>query len=208
MIYEGAMCLNTGFKNLAAVLVVAFSMAVCSGTAFAKAHKKTTKPAAVKKIATIKKVPIVIFNPKNPKHRERLHKAVLHIESHGNRYADDGKTLLTSKRGALGEMQVMPVTFENPGYGVTPAASNSPDEYARVGCDYADALLKKYKGNANKTLAAYNAGAKKVGKAVIKAKRNKKPEQWLAYMPPETRNYVRKGIRQIQHPSVQLASIK
>ena len=70
--------------------------------------------------------------------------AVMQAESRGKRYADDGKTLTTSPKGALGEMQVMPKTITKPGFGVTPAKDKSPDEIARVGRDYLKAMLDRY----------------------------------------------------------------
>jgi soluble lytic murein transglycosylase-like protein len=52
---------------------------------------------------------------------EEIVAAVKQAESRGKRYAADGKTLTTSPKGALGEMQVMPKTITDPGFGVIPA---------------------------------------------------------------------------------------
>ena len=71
---------------------------------------------------------------------EELVAAVKQAESRDKRYKDDGKTLTTSAKGALGEMQVMPKTIKDPGFGVTPARDKSPDEIARVGVDYLQAM--------------------------------------------------------------------
>jgi hypothetical protein len=45
--------------------------------------------------------------------------AVMQAESRGKRYDKSGK-LLTSPKGAMGEMQVMPGTVRDPGFGVRP----------------------------------------------------------------------------------------
>ena len=83
-----------------------------------------------------------------------LTQAVEKVESGGRRYDSSGK-LLTSSKGAQGEMQVMPATARDPGFGVIPAQSDSPDELARVGRDYLSALVDKY-DNVEHALVAYN----------------------------------------------------
>ena len=87
---------------------------------------------------------------------EQLHAAVKQAESQGKRFDEKGN-LLTSPKGAQGEMQVMPKTQRDPGYGVVPAKGNSPDEIARVGKDYLQAMLNKY-GDTKTALMAYNWG--------------------------------------------------
>ena len=111
---------------------------------------------------------------------------VKHIESGGQRFGKDGK-LLTSPKGAQGEMQVMPGTATDPGFGVAPAKDSSPEELARVGRDYLAAMQNRY-GDTDKALAAYNAGPGAVDNA-IKAK----GDQWLEAMPAETKAYVAKA---------------
>jgi hypothetical protein len=81
---------------------------------------------------------------------------IMQKESRGQRYGKDGQ-LLTSPKGAQGEMQVMPGTSRDPGYGVAPARDSSPDELARVGRDYANALLDRY-GDPKLAAIAYNMG--------------------------------------------------
>jgi hypothetical protein len=120
--------------------------------------------------------------------RKKMAEAVKEIESGGRRYGADGK-LLTSPKGAQGEMQVMPGTATDPGFGVTPAKDNSPDELARVGRDYLDAMQTRY-GDPEKALAAYNAGPGAVDAAV-----KKHGDNWLAHMPDETKAYVGKARR-------------
>jgi hypothetical protein len=121
---------------------------------------------------------------------ERLTELVKMAESDGKRYGADGK-LLTSPKGAEGEMQVMPATQKDPGYGVVPARDNSPDEKARVGRDYLAAMVKEFKGDVPMALAAYNAGPGAVQKAVESGGAN-----WLAKMPAETQAYVAKITKQ------------
>ena len=146
---------------------------------------------------------------KRPTRMSFLHTIILAMESSGRRYDANGN-LLTSHRGAMGEMQVMPLTVSDPGYGVTPAADNSPEEYARVGREYFNALLKEYEGDIGKAFAAYNAGPLRVNNAMVRAERNGKPDQWLVYLPRETRRYVRNGLQQVhmktQRTDVQMAS--
>jgi hypothetical protein len=106
-----------------------------------------------------------------------LAKVVEHLESRGKRYGKDGE-LLTSPKGAEGEMQVMRPTAADPGFGVKPAQNDSPDEIARVGRDYIAAMEKRYDGDPAKALAAYNAGPGRVD-AAVKAH----GDAWLQHMP-------------------------
>lgn len=115
---------------------------------------------------------------------EEIVAAVKQAESRGKRYKDDGKTLTTSPKGALGEMQVMPKTITDPGFGVAPARDKSPDEIARVGRDYLQAMLSKY-GDTEKALVAYNWGPGSADKWIASGA---KPEA----LPQETRTYVQR----------------
>jgi hypothetical protein len=115
---------------------------------------------------------------------EELVAAVKQAESRGKRYKDDGKTLTTSPKGALGEMQVMPKTVKDPGYGVTPAKDSSADEIARVGVDYLQAMKQKY-GDTERALIAYNWGPGSTDKWIAAGA---KPES----LPAETRTYVQR----------------
>jgi hypothetical protein len=114
---------------------------------------------------------------------DKLHEAVKQAESRGQRFDEKGN-LLTSPKGAQGEMQVMPKTARKPGYGVTPAQDKSPDELARVGKDYLKAMLDKY-GDTEKALIAYNWGPKNA-------------DDWLAAgadpakLPKETQGYIKR----------------
>lgn len=125
-----------------------------------------------------------------PKAPPTLKEVVLGIESNGQRYAKDG-SVLTSPKGAKGEMQVMDATNLDPGFGVRPAADNSLGERARVGSDYLDAMLKRYGGDEAKAMAAYNAGPGALDKALAKG------GDWLTHMPAETQAYVAKGMKKL-----------
>ncbi len=116
---------------------------------------------------------------------------VLQLESGGRRWSNEPGKLLTSPKGAKGEMQVMDATATDPGYGVRPAQDSSPEELARVGRDYINAMVREYRGDTDKAMAAYNAGPGAVGNAVLKAQ--KQGGDWLSYLPQETQDYVRKG---------------
>lgn len=85
---------------------------------------------------------------------------------------------LTSRAGAKYGMQVLPSTARNPGYGVAPAAADTPEEYNRVGRDLALAFRKRF-GDAG-GLAAYNMGPGAY-QQVLAGNRE---------MPAETRNYL------------------
>lgn len=112
---------------------------------------------------------------------DALLKYVLAKESGGRRYDRSGN-LLTSPKGAQGEMQVMPGTQLDPGFGVEPARDRSPDEIARVGRDYLKAMRQRY-GDDKLAAIAYNMGPGAT-------------DRWLASgadparLPAETRQYV------------------
>jgi hypothetical protein len=112
---------------------------------------------------------------------EKLLKHILHKESRGRRYDKEGN-LLTSSKGAMGEMQVMPATARDPGFGITPARGNDPDELRRVGEEYAKVLLNKYR-DPKLAAIAYNWGPGNTDK-------------WLSAgadmskLPQETRGYI------------------
>lgn len=113
---------------------------------------------------------------------KRLQAQIMAKESGGRRYDKEGN-LLTSSKGALGEMQVMPYTSRDPGFGVRPARDSSPDELRRVGDDYAAAMYNRY-GDPKLAMIAYNMGPGATDK-------------WLAAgadprkLPKETQGYIR-----------------
>jgi len=112
----------------------------------------------------------------------KLLKHILHKESRGRRYDKEGN-LLTSSKGALGEMQVMPATARDPGFGIAPARGNDPEELRRVGEQYAQVLLNRYR-DPKLAAIAYNMGPGSTDK-------------WLAAgadiskLPQETRGYIK-----------------
>ena len=114
--------------------------------------------------------------------RSRLLSTIMQKESGGKRYDKSGN-LLTSPKGAEGEMQVMRYTARDPGFGVKPAQSNDPDELKRVGDDYAMAMYSRYK-DPKLAMIAYNMGPGATDK-------------WLASgadvsrLPKETQGYIR-----------------
>jgi hypothetical protein len=121
-----------------------------------------------------------------------LIKAVQDVESGGNPDA-------VSPKGAKGLMQVMDATNGNPGFGVTPAKDDSPQERARVGRDYLGAMISRYGGDLQKGLAAYNAGPGAVDEALKESSKDvnqgmKNPDgtakTWMDYLPDETKAYV------------------
>ena len=135
---------------------------------------------------------------------DRLVNITMATESNGQRYGKDGN-LLESPKGAKGEMQVLDGTNADPGYGVKPARDNSPEERARVGRDYLQAMLKRYQGDPALAWAAYNAGPGRVDAALKNAGKpvmvdaNTDPNaprqmSWLSLMPKETQNYVAKNM--------------
>jgi hypothetical protein len=113
---------------------------------------------------------------------DRLRAIIMQKESGGRRYDKEGN-LLTSSKGALGEMQVMPETARDPGFGIRPARDNSPDELRRVGDEYAAVLLSRYR-DPKLAMIAYNMGPGATDK-------------WLASgadvrrLPKETQGYIR-----------------
>ena len=112
---------------------------------------------------------------------EKLLKHILHKESRGRRYDKEGN-LLTSSKGAMGEMQVMPATARDPGFGITPARGNDPDELRRVGEEYAKVLLNRYR-DPKLAAIAYNWGPGNTDKWLSSGAD-------MSKLPQETRGYI------------------
>jgi len=87
---------------------------------------------------------------------EALINKIMQKESGGRRYDKEGN-LLTYPKGAQGEMQVMPATSRDPGYGIRPARAGDADDLARVGREYFSKMLDKY-GDPKLAAIAYNWG--------------------------------------------------
>jgi len=104
-----------------------------------------------------------------------LVKAVVHIES-------SFRPHVTSPKGAMGLMQLMPATAKR--WGVDDAYN--PEQNVRGGTKHLQMLMQRYHGNLRLVLAAYNAGEKAVDR--------------YRGVPPyrETQNYVRKGLRMLE----------
>lgn len=93
-----------------------------------------------------------------------------------------GNVNAVSPAGARGPMQLMPGTQAQPGFGVKPAADDSPAENDREGRDYYMAMLKKY-GNQSRALVAYNMGPGATDKWIADGADMKK-------LPKEVKQYV------------------
>lgn len=86
-----------------------------------------------------------------------------------------------SPKGAVGIMQLMPATAA--GLGVNPY---NLVENIEGGVRYLAQFLQQYAGDLQRTLAAYNWGPGNLAAAI-----QKYGQQWIAYIPQETKNYLR-----------------
>jgi len=111
---------------------------------------------------------------------EELLDLIKHKESRGRDYDAKGNPL-TSPVGAKYAMQVMPATARDPGFGIKPAQSDSPDEYNRVGRELYSKLLDKY-GDPKLAAIAYNMGPGKTDKWLSSGAD-------MAALPSESRQY-------------------
>jgi hypothetical protein len=131
-------------------------------------------------------------------------------ESNNKDFTASG-TPVTSVKGAKYAMQVMPATARKPGFGIRPAANDSPEEYNRVGTELLGKLVEKY-GDPAKGWAAYNAGTGRVNHAIAKH-----GDDWLQHLPAETQAYVKKNVEALgntdpsqagYYPETQQAELK
>lgn len=102
-----------------------------------------------------------------------------------------GDPKAVSPVGAKGLMQVMDATARDPGFGVTPLKNPfDPAENVRFGQEYINAMLRRYDGDEEAALIAYNAGPGNADKW-LKAGRD------YAALPDrkQTEPYVRKILR-------------
>ena len=127
------------------------------------------------------------------------------VESGNRDYTATGAPV-TSSAGAMFRNQVMPATAANPGFGVRPAQSQTPEEYNRVGQEYYQALLKHFGGDQAKAVAAYNAGPGRVQQNVQSNAGQLNPQQ----LPQETQGYLQKVLGPVLNavvPSAQAAPV-
>lgn len=110
-----------------------------------------------------------------------LTNAIIHQESGGRDFGKDGGPLMSFDGKSRFKMQVTDETARDPGFGIRPASSETPEEYNRVGRELISALKQKYDGDPAKVAAAYNAGSGAVDKAIAKGGLN-----WQDYIPKET----------------------
>lgn len=101
------------------------------------------------------------------------------IESGGA--PDTARGIVNPKSGARGNMQVLPTTAKDPGFGVKPS-NGAPADDARMGREYRAALEKHY-GNPDMAAIAYNWGPGKAD-AWMKAGAD------ISKLPTETLDYL------------------
>lgn len=127
--------------------------------------------------------------PQNPD--PRLFEAVRHAESGADPNA-------ISPVGAIGTMQTMPDTLRDPGYGVEPLPEDQWDDpmaLQKKGEEYLSAMYRKYGGDTEAALIAYNAGPRNADKW-LKAGRD------YSVLPKreETEPYVQKVMARYEAP--------
>jgi soluble lytic murein transglycosylase-like protein len=109
-----------------------------------------------------------------------LSRYVEYVESSGNPKA-------VSPIGAAGLMGVMPGTASQPGFGIDPmrpADLFDPAKNRAFGEQYLAAMLKRYKGNPEYAIAAYNWGPGNTDRWIRQGAN-------LAKLPTDTRDYIR-----------------
>ena len=128
---------------------------------------------------------------------------LIKTESNGKHFGAPGsvnghKEPSKSKKGAIGVAQVMPatakyiakragITWDSHKYKQDPAYNR------QLGYLYFEYLFKNFNGDLSKVYAAYNAGPTRLRSTI-----RKHGQHWLSHMPPETRAYVRKNMRQLR----------
>lgn len=107
--------------------------------------------------------------------------AMIEQKESGKRRYDKYGNVLTSPKGAMGEMQVMPATSRDPGFGIRPAREGDLDDLARVGREYYGAMLNRY-GDPKIAAIAYNMGPGATDKWLMSGGD-------MSRLPAETRQY-------------------
>lgn len=115
------------------------------------------------------------------------------VAESGGRDFDGRGRPIRSPKGALFEMQVMPATARDPGFGLKPANVRDPADMNRLGREYLGVLQTKFGGNLPKMWGAYNAGPGRIGRLV-----DRYGDDWLRHAPPETQEYVRGNMRKLR----------
>jgi len=128
--------------------------------------------------------PVAPIQPTSPDDFVRIRQ----IESGNRDFTPQGQPV-TSPKGAMFASQVMPSTAQQPGFGIRPAQSQTPEEYNRVGREYFDAMRNRYNDDVI-AAAAYNAGPGRVDQALRKAQETGQP--FINFLPQETQQYVQK----------------
>jgi hypothetical protein len=138
-------------------------------------------------------------------------KAIESNESGGKQFDKRGRPL-TSSAGAIGVMQVMPSTGPEAarlaGLAWDEKRFREDEHYNRaLGQAYYKEMLRKFGGDPVKAAAAYNAGPGSAAKgtgvngAMARARKAGEPDNWVAYLPAETRDYVDKFQRKTGTPA-------
>ena len=124
-------------------------------------------------------LPALLGGSPEPQVPEGLLSRMVQQESGGN-------PLAVSPKGARGLLQTMPGTETDPGFGVAPLdpRKDPTQERYRLGQDYMGAMLKRYGGNVEHAIAAYNWGPGNADKWI---KRGADPDK----LPAETQSYIR-----------------
>lgn len=130
---------------------------------------------------------------------DRAFNIALGTESDHRQFDSKGQPL-TSSAGAIGIAQVMPATAmevaKNNGIEWDETKYKNDAAYnAKLGKLYFDQQLRDNGGNLSMAYAAYNGGPGRLEEAKTKAAAEGKPQDWLRYMPEETRNYVDKNMK-------------
>lgn len=132
---------------------------------------------------------------------DRLTSLVEGAESGGRQFGAGGEPL-TSPKGTVGAMQIMPetgpeaaklagVAWDEKRYREDPAYNRA------LGRAYLGSMMQRFGGDEQKALAAYNAGPTRVEETIRETEKYNKefpnePRTWLSQLPQETQDYVAK----------------
>ena len=145
-------------------------------------------------------------DPLNPVNTQNnLWAALIKQESGGKQFNKDG-TVVTSPKGATGIAQIMPTSGpEAAKLAGLPwdevKFKNDTDYNETLGKAYLNQQIKDF-GSNDKALAAYNAGPGATRKAIATATREGNPDNWLSYLPEETRKYVPAILGNVKTPTL------